>query len=201
MMASALPGDGKTFTSINLALSMARERDTSVVLIDADVAKPHISRIFGVDKEMGLLEALADSTIDVESLILPTDVRGLSILPSGRPNENATELMSSGRMTEIVTRIISRDRSRIALFDSSPLLASSESRALAAVVGQVVLVVRAGRTPRQAVLDSITSLGDGKSIGLVLNQGRSGLAEGPYGYGAYGDYSSGNGDVSANQNN
>src|SRR5690606_20325175 len=102
MMASALPGDGKTFTSINLALSMSRERDSSVVLVDADVAKPHISRIFGVDKEPGLLDALTDKSDDLESLILPTDVGGLSILPAGGHRDNAAELFASAAMRQLV---------------------------------------------------------------------------------------------------
>lgn len=188
MMASALPGDGKTFTSINLALSLARERDTSVVLIDADVVKPQLSQIFGVEKEPGLLDALAESSLDVESLILPTDIAGLSILPAGKPIEGATELLASARMAQIVTRIISRGPRRIALFDSSPLLVSSESRALASVAGQVVLVVRADKTPRQAVLDAIGHLGEGKSIGVVLNQGRPSITQSYYDQGAYGSY-------------
>jgi exopolysaccharide/PEP-CTERM locus tyrosine autokinase len=195
MMASALPGDGKTFTSINLALSISRERDTTVVLVDADVAKPHISRIFGVDQELGLLDALSDPSLDIESLVLPTDVKGLSILPAGKPREHATELVASSQMKDVVRRLIAAHAHRIALFDSSPLLVSSESRALAAFVGQVALVVRAGRTPRQAVLDAIGHLGEGKSVGLVLNQGRASFSEGLYGYGygygsraAYGHY-------------
>ena len=102
MVASAMPGEGKTFTSINLALSMAREKDVRVLLVDADVPKPHISRIFGVEDEPGLLDALRDSTMDVESLILPTDVPSLSIMPAGRRSENATELLASARMGEVV---------------------------------------------------------------------------------------------------
>ncbi|HEX6396097.1 MAG TPA: hypothetical protein VFZ95_01620 [Steroidobacteraceae bacterium] len=184
MMASALPGDGKTFTSINLALSMARERDVSVVLVDADTPKPHVSRIFGVSDEPGLLEALGDASTDVESLILPTDVGGLSILPAGRPHDGATELLASARMSAVVTRLIARNPRRIVLFDSSPLLASSESRVLAEAVGQVVLVVRSGTTPRQAVLDALEQLAD-RQVALVLNQGRANLASGYYGY--YGD--------------
>jgi exopolysaccharide/PEP-CTERM locus tyrosine autokinase len=188
MMASALPGDGKTFTSINLAFSMARERDTSVVLVDADVAKPHIGRIFGVDQELGLIEALLDNSIDIESLILPTDVRGLSILPAGKPHDGATELLASARMVELVTRIIASNPRRIVLFDSPPLLASSESCALAATAGQIVMVVRAAKTPRQAVLDALSKLGDERSVSLVLNQGRHGITKSYYGQGPYGSY-------------
>jgi exopolysaccharide/PEP-CTERM locus tyrosine autokinase len=187
MMASALPGDGKTFTSINLALSMARERDVSVVLVDSDTPKPHVSRIFGVDSEPGLLEALGDSSTDVESLVLPTDVGGLSILPAGKTHDGATELLASARMSAVVTRLIARNPRRIVLFDSPPLLVSSESRALSSIAGQVVLVVRSGTTPNQAVLDALEQLGD-RPVALILNQGRVSLTGGYYGYGTYGGY-------------
>jgi exopolysaccharide/PEP-CTERM locus tyrosine autokinase len=187
LMASALPGDGKTFTSINLALSMARERDISVVITDADVAKPHISRIFGVDQEPGLLDALVDDTIDIESLVLPTDVPGLSMLPAGRPQEAATELLASARMDQVITRLTARDPRRIVLLDSPPILLSSESRALLQIAGQVVLVVRAGVTPRRAVQEAIGYVGEGKPLGLILNQSLLALSEGYYGYGSYGD--------------
>lgn len=192
MMASALPGDGKTFTSINLALSLAREKDSSVVLVDGDVAKPHVSSIFGVESHRGLLDLLADSSLDVADVILRTDCRGLSLLPAGKAQEGTTELMSSGRMKEIANQIIALNPRCIALFDSSPLLVSSESLALASAMGQFVLVVRAGRTPRHAVVDAVESLGVDRRIGLVLNQGRRGLADGRYGYGydyGYGDKS------------
>ena len=188
MMASALPGDGKTFTSINLALSMARERDISVLLVDADVPKPHVSRIFGVEREPGLLDALLDSNMDVESLVLPTDIGSLSILPAGNSHEGATELIASARMAAIVTRLISQNPRRVVLFDTPPLLVSSESRALAAIAGQVVMVVRAGSTPQNAVLDAIELVGENKEVSLILNEGRVGLTGGYYGYGEYGSY-------------
>ena len=187
MMASALPGDGKTFTSINLALSLARERDSSVVLIDADVAKPHVSRIFGVERELGLLDALADPSRDVASFILPTDVRGLSILPAGRVRDGATELLSSAGMRALAERLLAWSPRCVALFDSPPLLVSSESRALAAAMGQVLVVVKAGHTPREAVLEALGEVTGGQQVSLVLNQGRRHLLDGNYGY-SYGSY-------------
>jgi exopolysaccharide/PEP-CTERM locus tyrosine autokinase len=187
LMASALPADGKTFTSINLALSMARERDISVLMIDADVAKPHISRIFGIEREPGLLDALADDSIDIESLVLPTDVPGLSMLPAGHFHEAATELLASARMDQLITCLTARDPRRIVLLDSPPLLLSSESRALVEIAGQVALVVCAGKTPRQAVQEAIEYIGPGKPMGLILNQSLLAQSEGYYGYGPYGD--------------
>jgi protein-tyrosine kinase len=183
MMASAMPAEGKTFTTINLAMSMALEQDISVLLVDADVAKPHISRTFGVENEPGLLDVLREGQTQVESVILPTDLPNLSILPAGRRSDTATELLASYRMEEIAGNLAANDPMRIVLIDSPPLLLTSESRALAQVVGQIVVVVRAGFTPRQAVLDAIGFLAEGKSIGLVLNQSVNAAAGYYYGYG------------------
>lgn len=170
MIASAMPGDGKTFTSINLALSFSLEKDLSVVLVDADVAKAHLSRTFGVHNELGLMDLLRDEHLDVESLILPTDVPGLSILPAGKAIDTANELLASARMEQIANNITVRYPNRIVLFDSPPLLITTEAMTLSSAVGQIVMVVRAGVTPQSAVLDAIELLGEGKSIGLVLNQ-------------------------------
>jgi len=183
MMASAMPGEGKTFTSINLALSMAIEKAVSVLLLDADVAKPHISRIFGVEQEPGLIDVLRDEQRNVESVILPTDVPNLSILPAGQRCETATELLASHRMEGTMNYLAASNPQRIVLIDSPPLLLTSESRALAHWVGQVVVVVRADQTPRRAVLDSIEQLGADKSISLVLNQSKDVTPGYYHGYG------------------
>jgi exopolysaccharide/PEP-CTERM locus tyrosine autokinase len=187
MMASALPGDGKTFTSINLALSLACERDVSVLLVDADTPKPHVSRIFGVEEEPGLMDVLADESVDVESLVLSSDVPGLAILPAGKVHERATELLASARMRSVVERLHQRFPRRIVLFDSPPLLLSSESRALIGVCGQVVLIVKSGQTPRQAVLKALSGIDENKPVALILNRG-SATAESYHGYGSYGSY-------------
>jgi protein-tyrosine kinase len=191
MLASALAGEGKTFTSINLALSMALEKDIKVLLVDADVAKPHVSRIFNLQAEPGLLDLLSDSTLHAESLILPTDVPGLSILPAGHQIETATELLASKRMEQVVAQLGSGGGRRIVLFDSPPLLLSTESRAIVPVVGQVVLVVRAEITPQQALMDALEIVGDAKPVSLILNQSKA-ESTSYYGYGyGYGDQSPG----------
>jgi protein-tyrosine kinase len=180
MTTSALPGDGKTFTSIGLALSIAREQDVSVVLVDADVAKQHVSRLLGIEGEPGLLNAVIDPTADVESLILSTSIPGMSVLPAGVQHDRATELLASVRMTQVAAAIIAADPRRIALFDSPPLLSSSESRAMVQVLGQVVLVVRSGLTPQQALLDAIACVPEDKPIGLVLNGRDGAMTDGYY---------------------
>ncbi len=170
MIASALPGDGKTFTAVNLALSMSREKDHTVLLVDGDVIKPHVSKLFGIDKEPGLLDILDDPRMDVRSVILPTDVPGLSLLPAGTASDTATELLASGRMSEIAAQLAALNPSGVVLFDSLPILLTSESRVLTSLAGQIVLVVKAGVTPQHAVEAALESIGPDKNVSLVLNQ-------------------------------
>jgi protein-tyrosine kinase len=187
MVTSALPGEGKTFSSINLALSMAMEKDLEVVVVDADVAKQNLSRAFAVEDMPGLLNVLADDSARVESLIRSTDIPGLSILPSGQcRDDDATELLASDRMEEVLERIGAGRVPRIVLFDSPPLLLTNESRVLASRMGQILLVVCAGVTPRKAVVEAIGYLDEEKPLGLILNQSKAGKAGSYYGYGSYG---------------
>ncbi|HEX5461279.1 MAG TPA: hypothetical protein VFX20_15050 [Steroidobacteraceae bacterium] len=188
LVTSALPGEGKTFTALNLAFSVARERDVSVLLVDADVPKGHLSRTFGLQGELGLLDALADETVDVDSLVIGTDMRGFEILPAGRPVEGAAELIGSARMAQIAARLARHPR-RLVLFDSAPLLASSEARALKQIPGKTLLVTRAGRTSRQALLDAIALIDKTKLHGLVLNDAYASHGNDyytHYGYSGYG---------------
>lgn len=187
MLTSALPGEGKTFTSVNLALSMALEKDIEVLLVDADVAKPHVTQLFGLTGERGLLDLLTDGNLHPDSLILRTDVPGLSILPAGKPIDTATELLASKRMQQVVSELEASGRKRLVIFDSPPLLLSTESVALLNSVGQIVLVVRAESTPRQAVLDALEKIGQDRPINLILNQISAAPDVGYYGYGSYGE--------------
>jgi exopolysaccharide/PEP-CTERM locus tyrosine autokinase len=190
MVASALAGEGKTFTCLNLALSMARERDVTVLLVDADVAKPHISRLFGADEQPGLLDALDDPAhYDHRSVVMATDVPGLALMPAGAARPHASELLASDRMEALAARLGEEDPHRVVLFDSPPLLQTSEARILATVVGQVALVVCAGVTPQHVVLDAVSTLQDGKAVNLILNQARYSGSDGYYGgYHVYGSY-------------
>ncbi len=169
MMASALSGEGKTFTSINLAFSIAREPDVQVLLVDADVAKPHISGLFGVADQPGLLDIVKDKSITLESAVLPTDVAEPLHPAGGPPLESATELLASARMQEI-TAYLERVPNCIVVFDSPPLLLTTESQVLANAVGQIALVVRAGKTSQRTVLDALSHLGNGRTVSLILNQ-------------------------------
>jgi exopolysaccharide/PEP-CTERM locus tyrosine autokinase len=186
MVTSALPGDGKTFTSINLTLSVALEHDISVLLIDADVAKRHISSIFKLQEQAGLVDALVDENVDPSSLIVPTTTRGLSILPAGKLVHGTAELLNSNRMRHIIATLMARHPRRLLILDSPPLLVTNEGAALIKIAGQVVLVVRAGVTPRPAVQSAMTLIDADRAGGIILNQVKESSGEGYYGYGAYG---------------
>ena len=170
MVASAVPGEGKTFTSLNLALSMRLEEDVTVLLVDGDVVNPRLSQILGADDARGLLDVIKDPSITLASAVLPTDVPGLSFLPAGHQDPNATELLASARMLEVVAQLATQDVSRLVLFDSAPLLLTTESQALTQVAGQIVVVVRADDTPQHVVLEAVDTLAESKSVSLVLNQ-------------------------------
>jgi exopolysaccharide/PEP-CTERM locus tyrosine autokinase len=170
MLASAVAGEGKTFTSINLAFSLTREKDLRVVLVDADAPKAHISRLLGVADQPGLLDVLKNSALDVESVILGTDVPNLLVLPAGTRTDDATELYSSERMREIIARLGERDPKRVVLFDSPPLLLTTEAQVLAQVAGEVVMVVRADGTPRPVLLEALEHFDKDRPVSLVLNQ-------------------------------
>jgi len=186
MITSANPGDGKSFTAFNLALSLAGELDRSVVLVDGDVAKPGISRGLGLHNHRGLMELLVDQQSDPNDYLVATDEPRLSVLPAGARGRNAVERLSSRRMNEVTSQLAD-EPGRIVLFDSAPLLAAAESQALATHVGHVLMIVRAGSTEKRAV-DAAVSLLEpsGADISLILNQNRMGSGDDYAGY--YGFY-------------
>jgi exopolysaccharide/PEP-CTERM locus tyrosine autokinase len=169
LICSSQPEEGKTFCAINLALSLAGERDTEVLLVDADFNKPAILSTLGLEGDCGLVDALADPFVDPESLVIRTDVRGLSILPAGRSVANVTELLASGRTQEVLS-LLTRDRPRrIVLFDSPPALLASPASVLASHVGQLLMVVRADRTTEADLREAIAMLSGCDQVSLLLN--------------------------------
>lgn len=190
LVTSALSGEGKTHTCINLALSLATEKDRTVLLIDGDVPKPHISRLFGVADQPGLMDAIADDATALHELLIRTDIDSLSVLPAGTWNPHATELLASERMLKLCRELSTRYPDRIIILDSPPLLAASEAQAIAAAAGQVVLVIAEGLTPRESVREALELVDEGKPVNAVLNKSRrpSGSAYYGSGYGGYGTY-------------
>ncbi len=170
MVTSAVPGEGKTFMSLNLALSMRLEEDITVLLVDGDVVNPRLTQILGLESRPGLLDVVRDPTLSADSVIVPTELPGLSFLPAGRQEANATELVASARMHQVVSKLGSENAARLVLFDSAPLLVTTESQALAHFAGQVVLVVHAEQTQQHVVFDALETLAEDKPAFLVLNQ-------------------------------
>jgi len=186
MVTSAFPGEGKSFCAINLAMSIAAERDHSVLLVDADVARPSVLRELGLESDSGLMDWLIDGNRDLDDLILQTSIDKLSLLPAGRRHEHATEYLASAAMTDLLEQLSARYPDRIIVFDSPPLLVTTESRVLATYMGQIVMVVEAGKTPRSAVKEALSALQDCEIVGLLLNKAARVTDGGYYGYGGYG---------------
>lgn len=185
MVGSSVPGEGKTFTSLNLALSIVQELDYTVLLVDADVAKPHISRVLDLADKPGLIDVLVDESLDLQDVLVSTDVEGLRVLPAGPVHRQSTELLASERMAALVSEMANRYPDRVLVFDTPPLLATTEAQVLASLMGQVLLVVRAGMTPQQAVLQSLETLGPRAGVNIVLNQVRGAWSDEYYGYYGY----------------
>lgn len=169
LIASALPAEGKTFCAVNLALSIAAEKDFEVLLVDGDVAKPSIPGLLGLEDGPGLMDAIADPRLDVEGCIIRTDVAHLSVLPAGRAGNDATELLASDRTRAVLDRIAARRGNRVVIFDSPPALAASPASELAHHVGRVVLIVRADRTGETELREAVALLGGCPDIRLLLN--------------------------------
>ena len=191
LISSAVSGEGKTHTCLNLALSLSAERDRTVLLVDGDVPRPHISRLLGVADQPGLLDILGDHPPNLSDLLIRTDVPRLSVLPAGKWTGHAPELLASSRMAKLCHEFSKRYPDRVILFDSPPLLAATEGQAIAAHVGQVVLVIAESATGREEVRAALQLLDQEKPINAILNKSRraklGGYYRGGYGYGAYAD--------------
>lgn len=186
VITSAEPGEGKTFTALNLALSIAMEKNTTILLVDTDVTNPSLSKIFNLEKQPGLLDVLSDNSIDVGSIIHKTNIPTLSVVPAGRGNPHAAELLGSQAMREFVNEIVSRYTDRVVLFDAPPLLAASHTTILTHVSGQIMLVVEAGKTSQSKIQEAVSRIDRNKIIGTILNKSRNIHSGGYYGY--YGSY-------------
>jgi exopolysaccharide/PEP-CTERM locus tyrosine autokinase len=180
MVTSAEAGEGKTFAALNLALSLARETDFEVLLVDGDIPKSDITRVFGLGGQTGLMDVLADERRAPSEAIMRTDVPNLLVVPAGARHPLAAELFRGRRMEHVLDEFGGRNRRRLMVFDSSPLLATSESQVLASHMGQVVLVVAASRTRRQSVNSALRRLDDLQYVGLLLNMSRQPAGENYY---------------------
>lgn len=185
MVTSAFPREGKSFCAINLAMSIAMERDRTVLLVDADVARPSIPQKFGIAPDVGLMDVLLDSHVSLADAIVRTNVNKLALLPAGRPHRQATELLASEAMANLLSELSARYSDRIVIFDSPPLLVTTEARTLAANMGQIVMVVESENTTHEALREALATIESCDVVGMVLNKGHRSNPGDSYGYYGY----------------
>ncbi|MFC3174667.1 capsular biosynthesis protein [Novosphingobium bradum] len=169
LICSPLPGEGKTWTATNLALAIAAEKESEVVLVDADFAKPSVLSALGLPGGPGLMDALSDPAIDVADCVLGTDIAGLWVLPAGNATTSDTEYLASSRTRAVLDRLTEGAPHRMIIFDSPPALAASPAAELAKYVGQALVVARADATGQSALEDAIALLAGCPNIQLLLN--------------------------------
>ena len=187
LVTSSVEGEGKTYTALNLALSIANERDKKVLLIDADVARPSLAKTLGIDVKYGLIDYLENDWLSYTDIEFKTNMPGLSLILSGKQHKHSTELLASNKMTLFAEELSNRYSDRIVIFDSPPLLAATQGVVLAKLVGQVVLVIEAEQTLQSFVTASVEKLSSCDVVLAVLNKSKAGLLD-KYYYGQYGQY-------------
>jgi len=186
LVTSAVPNEGKTYTSINLALSIAQEMDHTVLLVDCDVNKQGVSRRLGLGNIPGLVDVLENDHFNVGDALLRTDIPELTVLCAGKQHEYVSELLASKRMASLVDEMVSRYEDRVIIFDAPPLLPTPQTQVLAGLVGQIVFVVEAGNTPQSVVEEALEMLPDEQAVGLVMNKSEGTFSRSSNYYGYYG---------------
>ena len=172
LIGSAMPAEGKTFCAINLALSIAAERDLTVLLVDADVSKPEIVTRLGLEGGPGLTDVIDDRALEIGDCMIRTNIPNLTVLPAGRPHSLTTELFASERMDDVIDELSRRYTDRIVIFDSPPALVSSAASTLASHVGQVVFVVAAEATKEAELREGLALMSACPNVQLLLNRSR-----------------------------
>jgi protein-tyrosine kinase len=185
MVTSSVAGEGKTITSINLAITMAQEFDHTVLLVEADIRKPSVLKYLGIHAEKGLTDCVVDG-LDISEVIIKTGIGNLSILPAGRPVDNPVELFSSNRMSSLFAEIKSRYNDRYVIVDTTPLLPFAEPQYIASMIGAVVMVIREGVTTEDKLKSCVEMLKNQNLLGVVSNcVSRVNSLQGYYGYYGY----------------
>ncbi|VAW54758.1 hypothetical protein MNBD_GAMMA06-579 [hydrothermal vent metagenome] len=187
LVTSSIPGEGKTYSSVNIALSIAQEVDKTVLLIDCDVAKHGVSRMLGIEKRRGLVDVLENDNVDIGDVLLQTDISNFRVVSAGKQHEYVAELLASDRMSELVAELASRYADRIIIFDGPPLLPTPQTQILAGLVGQVVFVIEAGKTARSLVEEALQLVPEEQATGILLNKNQGLAARSGYYYGYYGE--------------
>lgn len=188
MVTSATPGEGKTFTSINLALSIAAEREVKVVLMDGDVIRQGMRRQLGITTKTGYLDVLAGPGMRLSDVLMRTNIPSLAILPCGETREDATELFASSRMSDLLYDLAIAEPDRIVIIDTPPVLASSETTALAMHIGQIVFVIGSGVSPRYRIEEALSHLSVAPVDDIVCVLNKAEEADLGHSYGSYPEY-------------
>lgn len=183
LVTSSIPNEGKTFTSVNLALSIAQEIDNTVLLVDCDVAKQGVSRMLGLEKCRGLVDVLVNDDLTLSDVLLQTDIPNLRIVSAGKQHEYVAELLASQRMSDLFDEMASRYKDRIIIIDGPPLLPTPQTQILAGLVGQVVFVIEAGKTPQSLVEEALGMIPEEQATGLVMNKNEGLSSRNGYYYG------------------
>ena len=170
LVTSSIPNEGKSFTALNLALSMTNEKDYTVMLVDCDVVKKGISRMLGIANRPGLIDVLQGDSASIGDVMLRTDIPNLTVVAAGSQHEYVTELLASQRMSSVVNEMASRYDDRIIIFDAPPLLPTPQTHVLAELMGQVVFVIEVGVTPQTLVEEAQLMIPADKATGVVLNK-------------------------------
>jgi len=170
MVTSAVPGEGKTFVALNLAMSISIERDLFVLLIDGDSNRRSLGHLLGVQQERGLVDLLAEEKHDVADIILRTNVPNLSFMPAGRPHTHGTELLASKQMGALMRDLGARYPDRMIIIDTSPVMATNEGVVLSSYVGQTLVVVEKNATTKKNLRQTLSMLKGSGNISCVLNR-------------------------------
>lgn len=189
LVTSSIPGEGKTHTSANLALSLALEKDHTVLLVDCDINKYGISQLFGIADKPGLVEVLESDSLSISDVLLSTDIPNLCLISAGKGNGFVTELLASQKMVAFVSELANRYEDRVIIFDGPPLLPTPQTQVLAGLVGQVVFVIETGKTPQMLVKEALEMIPREKATNLVMNKSEGLSGRGGYYYGYYGSES------------
>jgi exopolysaccharide/PEP-CTERM locus tyrosine autokinase len=186
LVTSAIPGEGKTFTALNLALSIARDRDLEVLLVDGDVAEPALTASLGLAGRPGLTDLLRDVSLSLDEVVYATNVPRLHLLPAGARHENAPELLAGSRMVAIAAELCARAAPGVVIVDSPPILATNEAQVMSRYAGQVLMVVRADATEQRVVTEALSLLDHSRPINAVLNRVEPSLVSKYYSHYYYG---------------
>ncbi len=181
---SSVAGEGKSYTSLNLAMSIATELDRTVLLVDTDVFKQSLTKTLKLSEHPGLTDFLRTEGADLADYLLRTNVPNLAFIPAGRLDYQIAELWGSGKMQQFMDELARRYPDRLVIFDTPPVLAHASTLVLTGLVGQVLMVVEAEKTDQHLVTESLRVLGDNVRVGLILNKSNQ-RESADYGYGYY----------------